>query len=868
MKAVIMAGGEGTRLRPLTLKMPKPLVPILGESVISYIIRLLKKHNVSDAAITLMFLPEQIKDKYKNNFEGVNLAYFEEDKPLGTAGSVKNTQSFLLDKNIKSHDDFFIVISGDAVCDIDISKAVEFHRQSESDVTLVLTESENPLEFGGVLTETRDSGTILTFIEKPSWSQVFTDTINTGIYIINNKVLESVPENKFYDFGKDLFPFLLNSNGKYKLSGYVDNNYWCDIGDLDAYYNCNIDAADGKIKIINETAKMCMGGHCPSVKMTQRPADGQCPPILSKYSIIGKNCEIGENCEIIDSIIHDGVKIGNNTKIIKSIVCQATKIGDNVVINDGCVVGQECVIENYAFISKGVKIWNNKKIYEREKIMSNVIFSNLLANKRSLFDSDDGITGIFNETLTPEYCVKIGAAAGIASSDFKNKRPGRIGVMYSQSVKHQSNDAEYKYSTKKNNISRLIKDSLLCGVVASGAKSYDFGEGFDSLAAFAAGHFRLDTMLFVDRIISPDGSYNDVMKIFDYNTLSPSRPFERKFDAALSRDDYKPPVANELYDTETFEGLQFLYFSELLKNAGRISENPTKLSGLKVAVKSKNANKTGTAAHILKKALIELSCEVYDDSDDLNNHNTNNGEITDYLNFAVSDDGFYLQAYDNSINGAVDFWHIVAVLIKDAIHSGETEIAMPYLAPHALQIITENEGADILRYISCPFDDDGDDLKAKSKIISQFYLKDACFAAVKLCHVLYSSGKSLGWHIKELPEFTSRDTEIYADDSKKTKIMHILNAQLKNPGDLNCVKNNENGEKKKINYRAREGIQLDFSNGFVNVVPKKSGGFKLIAEAVSTEAAEELLDVTNDRIQSIIDGIDKNIKNDNIKNGT
>ena len=181
MKSVIMAGGEGTRLRPLTLKMPKPLVPVLGESVLSYIIRLLKKHNVSDAAITLMFLPEQIKDKYKNNFEGVNLFYFEEKTPLGTAGSVKNTKSFLLDENIKSHEDFFIVISGDAVCDIDITKAVDFYKNSNSDITIVLSKSDNPLEFGGVVTDTSGSGIINAFIEKPSWSQVFTDTINTGI---------------------------------------------------------------------------------------------------------------------------------------------------------------------------------------------------------------------------------------------------------------------------------------------------------------------------------------------------------------------------------------------------------------------------------------------------------------------------------------------------------------------------------------------------------------------------------------------------------------------------------------------------------------------------------------------------------------
>ena len=797
MKAVIMAGGEGTRLRPLTLKMPKPLVPVLGESVMSYIIRLLKKHKVSDAAITLMFLPEQIKNKYGENFEGVNLKYFEEKMPLGTAGSVKNTKSFLLDKTIKSHEDFFIVISGDAICDIDITKAVDFHKSSNADVTIILTKAINPLEFGGVVTDTGNSGIINAFIEKPSWSQVFTDTVNTGIYLINNKILDIIPDEKFYDFGKDLFPLLLKN--KYKLTGYIDENYWCDIGDFDAYYKCNKEAAAGKINIIKETNM--------------------------QYS---ENFKIGKDCEIIDSIIHDGVKIGNNVKIIKSIICKDTEICDNAIINEGCVIGQDCCIEKNAVISGGVKIWNGKTIKEGKKIMSNVIFS---GTKYDLFDNDDGITGVFNDTLTPEYCVKIGAAAGVASSVGAGKKLGRVGAMYSN-------------NNSNNNISRLIKDSLLCGIAASGAKSYDFGEGFAALAAFAAGHFRLDAVLFVDRKIIKN-KYIDVIKIFDYNTLSPSRPFERKFESALFRDDSKPPVSDELYETEIFEGLKFLYFSEILKNAGGIN-----LKGFKVAIKSDNINKIGTAAHILKKALTELSAEVYDANNKLPD------DIIKFINFTfvIDDNGFYVEAYDNN-KIIADFWHIIAVLVKNMAKNGETEIAVPYLAPHALQIIAESEGADILRYISCSFDEiaGGDkfdepdkssrDLKAKSKILSQLYLKDACFAAVKLCTVLYNSNKTLSEYIKDLPEFIFKDTDIEVDSDKKTRIMRNLNEQLRD------IKN-------KIDYRSKEGMRLDFLNGFVNIVPKKSNGFRLIAEALSAEAAEDMLNVTDDRIKSIIENLD------------
>ena len=775
MKAVIMAGGEGTRLRPLTLKMPKPLVPVLGESVLSYIIRLLKKHGVSDTALTLMFLPDLIKDKYKENFEGVNLFYFEEDKPLGTAGSVKNTRDFLLDADIKSHEDFFLVISGDAVCDIDIKKAADFHRSSGSDVTIVLSRAQNPLEFGGVLTDTRATGKILTFIEKPAWSQVFTDAVNTGIYFINNKILEHIPEGKSFDFGKDLFPLLLRNN--YKLSGWLDENYWCDVGDLDAYYECNRHAADGKIKIINAGVR-------------------------ADYNIISEDCVIGENCEIIDSIIHDGVKIGANTKIIRSIVCRNTQIGANVVINEGCAIGEDCVIGFGARILKGVKIWNNQEISEGEKVMANLIFAKY---KNNLLDSDDGITGVFNESLTPEYCVRIGAAAGIASG--RRNKPGRLGVMYSENLSGK-------------NISKLIRDSLLCGVVSSGAKSYDFGEGFDALAAFAAGTFKLDCVLFADRKAG-----RDIIKIFDGNALAPSRPFERKFDAALSRDDYKPPVADELYETEIFEGVGFLYLSELIKNAG------TDLKGMRVY----------TDSPILKKALTELSADICEDIGGKNARDT----------LVLTLEGDSVQARYNNISA--DFWHICAVIIKDMIKNGEREIIMPYLAPHALQIVAEEMGASVLRYISCSFDDSYDN--AKAGIIRQFYLKDACFAAIKLCAVLYNSGKSLEEHLTELPAFFSKNLDVEAEDSQKTIIMRILNSANNNTGNKSPCSCSVCSGGKTVDYREREGIKFDYLNGFVNVVPKRGSGFRLIAEAASAEAAEEILDLTNDKIKAIISNL-------------
>src|SRR3954453_10252039 len=210
MKAVVMAGGEGTRLRPLTSNQPKPMVPVCGKPCIEHIVELLRLHDVTDIVVTLAFLPQVIRGYLGDGSSlGVTLEYSVEESPLGTAGSVKNAQELL--------DETFVVISGDALCDIDITRLVEFHREKGGLATLALKSVDNPLEFGVVICD--EEGRIERFLEKPSWGQVFSDTINTGIYVIEPEVLRRIPVGEPFDFSKQLFPNLLEA-GK-PLYGYV-----------------------------------------------------------------------------------------------------------------------------------------------------------------------------------------------------------------------------------------------------------------------------------------------------------------------------------------------------------------------------------------------------------------------------------------------------------------------------------------------------------------------------------------------------------------------------------------------------------------------------------------------------------------------
>src|SRR6185312_10643789 len=238
VKAVVMAGGEGTRLRPLTSNQPKPMVPIVGKPCMEHILELLKRHGLEDVIVTVAFMPQAIRSYFGNGESlGVNIEYSVEESPLGTAGSVQLASERL--------DETFLVISGDALCDVNLTDIVRFHKEKGAAVTIGLKSVENPLEFGIVVTD--EDGRVERFLEKPSWSQVFSDTINTGVYVIEPEALRHVPTDRPYDFSKELFPLLLEMGRP--IYGFVMDGYWQDIGNLDQFRQANFDALDELVQL-------------------------------------------------------------------------------------------------------------------------------------------------------------------------------------------------------------------------------------------------------------------------------------------------------------------------------------------------------------------------------------------------------------------------------------------------------------------------------------------------------------------------------------------------------------------------------------------------------------------------------------------
>lgn len=239
MKAIIMAGGEGKRLRSVTGELPKPLVPLLGRSMLEHIILLLRENGFDDICITLRYKAEMIRRTFGDGRAlGVNISYREENEPLGTAGGVKNCADFYKDEP-------FLVISGDAACDYDLRSLMEYHLSQNAAATIALCRHSEPLSYGLAVTD--NDGNIRAFIEKPDWEHVVTDRVNTGIYVLSPKAMALVPETGEYDFGRELFPELLRRG--MTLVGKPMDGYWCDVGTPLSYYKCCVDALEGRLKI-------------------------------------------------------------------------------------------------------------------------------------------------------------------------------------------------------------------------------------------------------------------------------------------------------------------------------------------------------------------------------------------------------------------------------------------------------------------------------------------------------------------------------------------------------------------------------------------------------------------------------------------
>ena len=259
MKACIMAGGEGKRLKAVTGPLPKPMVPLLGKPLMERCVELLRENGIHDICATLRYNPGPIMDYFGDGEAfGVDITWRVETQPLGTAGGVNACMDVLGDAD-------FLVISGDAACDFDLRRLIDEHERSGAAVTVALCECAEPLRYGLAVPDAE--GDVRCFIEKPDWARVVSDLVSTGIYVVSPRAMDYVPEGEMFDFAADLFPQLLQSGEK--IHGALPKGYWCDVGTPRSYYQCCIDALDGRLRLSEGTPE---AGSEPEAAQAAAPA--------------------------------------------------------------------------------------------------------------------------------------------------------------------------------------------------------------------------------------------------------------------------------------------------------------------------------------------------------------------------------------------------------------------------------------------------------------------------------------------------------------------------------------------------------------------------------------------------------------------
>jgi len=409
VKAVIMAGGQGTRLRPLTSNQPKPMLPIVNKPLMEHIVDLLRGHRFTEQIATVQFLSSVIRSYFGNGEDlGVSLQYATEETPLGTAGSVKNAEDELRDET-------FVVISGDALTDIDLGKLVEFHRSKQAVATICLKSVPNPLEFGVVIT--REDGSIERFLEKPNWGEVFSDTINTGIYVLEPEVFDFIPEDTVFDFSEDLFPLLLDKG--LPIFGYVADGYWTDVGNVDAYLTAQRDVLEGKVRVdipgfalgeriwLGEGAEIDPGARIDGPAVIGENCRIEQGSHLREYSVLGANVVVKEGAFIHRGTVHDNAYIGPMANLRGCIVGRNSDVRRGARLEEGVVVGDDCSIGNDAVINPNVRIYPFKTVEAGAIVTQSIIWES--RGVRTLLGTQ-GVTGLVNVDVTPETVVRLAMA--------------------------------------------------------------------------------------------------------------------------------------------------------------------------------------------------------------------------------------------------------------------------------------------------------------------------------------------------------------------------------------------------------------------------------------------------------------------------
>ncbi len=562
IKAVVMAGGFGTRIQPLTHAIPKPMLPVVNIPMMEHTMRRLIDIGIKEFVILLYFKPDVIKNHFGDGSRmGIKIDYVLPDDDYGTAGAVGFAREHL--------DTTFIIVSGDLVTDFDFQKIVDYHRKRHSKITITLTSVENPLQFGVVITD--EDGKIEKFLEKPSWGEVFSDTINTGIYLIEPEILEYIPAGENFDFAKDLFPLLMEEG--VDIMGYDAAGYWRDVGNPESYrevhddiFNKRLDFKIPAKKVDYPDGTLYLTGESeigPDVEIIDTVVIGDNVKIGKRTRLhnvsIGDNVTIGNECRIRNSVLWHDISIGKKVVLDNSVICNDNKIGDGVVAKAGLILAEGCEVGKLAVFEQDITVWPDKKIEPAAIVNNNVVWGSRYKN--TIFENGS-IHGKSNIEISCEMACKIGEAFGSQLPAGSKVAVGR----------------DY------DNSPRMIKRAFVGGLLAAGIDVVDLRAIPPSVLRFnlhrdptlmGGVHFRKD-------LADPAGVQ---MTIYNEEGLRVDTNSAKNIEKTFFKEDFRRVDYNEIgtiHDSDLYRHDSCHNYKEALETA--IDHKIIKSQGFRVAV--------------------------------------------------------------------------------------------------------------------------------------------------------------------------------------------------------------------------------------------------------------------------------------------
>ncbi|HEX8218758.1 MAG TPA: mannose-1-phosphate guanyltransferase [Chloroflexia bacterium] len=830
MKAVIMAGGEGSRLRPLTIRRPKPMVPVVDRPAIVHIMELLKRHGITEVVITLQYLASTIQEYLGDGSTmGMRVHYTVEESPLGTAGSIRLGEQHL--------NETFMVISGDALTDFDLGAAVAFHKQKKSTASIVLKRMPNPLEYGVVIID--EDGRVRQFQEKPSWGEVFSDTVNTGIYILEPDIFKYYEAGQVFDFSSQLFPMMLEKGDP--MFGYVADGYWCDVGSIPDYMTASADYLGGQVNVPRMGKETAPGSGIWAEAEVEIARDARIigpvylgtgvkinsgavvrgPAVIRDFTIIDNRATIDR------AVIWRNCYIGERAEVRGAILQTQVNVKAQAMIFEGAVIGDGTIIGNGAVIQPNVKIWPSKEVESGATVTSSIIWG--AQGRRSLFGRW-GVTGLVNVDLTPEFAAKLGAAYG--------------GVLARGSTVTVNRDSHYT--------PRMIKRALIAGLPSAGVNVLDIRNVpipvarhyTRSVGAAGGVHVRLSP--FDARVVD--------IKFFDKRGLDLDKATERKIEGLFFREDFRRVYLDDVGRINYAQDVESRYASEYMRHLNVDAITNSNDGYNRIAVDYANSSSSLVLPNLLGRLnadVVAINAVVHEESlyqtpEQFEQAMERLGAITATLKagFGVRlDTGGERIYFVDETGREVDRMRALAVVVdlalaQHAAEHGKGGIAVvPVNAPSIMEEIAARHGAEIVRtrfnayalmtaalrqgvvvagdwqgsFIFPGFQTAADGLFTIAKVMELTALRKVRFTEA----------------LRNLPSYAMYSTRVPCRWEDKGRVMRILNEQYRDSAS-----------------RQVDGVKIDLGQGeWALILPDADRPiFHVIAEADNDNHARQLVD--------------------------